>query len=125
MSTFQNLNVLMAEDNSINRKLGALLFKKHQLSLDLAEDGRQAVEMATQKEYDIIFMDIEMPYLNGTEALKQIREKLGQKAPPTVALTAHAMEGQRETFLEQGFNEYLSKPLNYEAVKATIEKLVS
>lgn len=121
----EDLKFLMAEDNSINRKLGSLLFKKHGLNLDLAEHGSEAVNMALEKNYDVIFMDIEMPVLNGSEALTKIKEALGDKAPPMIALTAHAMEGQRESFLKQGFDEYLSKPLKYDGIKAIIEKFTT
>jgi CheY-like chemotaxis protein len=105
----------MAEDNQVNRKLAERLFKRHGYEIDFAEDGHEAVEKATSQAYRIILMDIEMPGRNGLEAAQAIRAEMGEQTPPIVALTAHTMEGQREQFLAQGMDAYLSKPIKMEA----------
>jgi CheY-like chemotaxis protein len=118
----ENLSLLMAEDNEINRKLAGLLFKRIQLSLDFASNGEEAVKAVTSKHYDIVFMDIEMPLLSGLEATEKIKEALADKAPPIVALTAHTMEGDRERFLEAGMSDYLTKPINKDELHRILEK---
>ncbi len=115
MSNTLGSKILMAEDNQVNRKLAELLFKRHGYEIDFAEDGHEAVEKATSQAYRIILMDIEMPGRNGLEAAQAIRAEMGEQTPPIVALTAHTMEGQREQFLAQGMDAYLSKPIKMEA----------
>jgi CheY-like chemotaxis protein len=117
-----NLSLLMAEDNEINRRLADLLFKRIGLSLDFANNGEEAVDAVTSKHYDIVFMDIEMPRLSGVEATQKIIETLADKAPPIVALTAHSMEGDRERFLEAGMSDYLPKPINKEELNRILDK---
>tara|TARA_R110002050_G_scaffold66423_2_gene143467 strand:- start:8295 stop:8669 length:375 start_codon:yes stop_codon:yes gene_type:complete len=118
----QNLSLLMAEDNEINRKLADLLFKRIQLNLDFAVNGEEAVEAVSSKHYDLVFMDIEMPVLGGIEATQKINETLADTAPPIVALTAHTMQGDRERFLEAGMTDYLTKPINVDELQRILEK---
>jgi CheY-like chemotaxis protein len=122
MAHQENLKLLMAEDNAVNRKLAQLLFKRHGFNLAFAEDGLEAVQMVGDKSYDLVLMDIEMPKLNGLDAAKKIKENLGDKSPPIVALTAHSLEGQREEFLAQGMDEYMTKPINIEDFKSILTK---
>jgi CheY-like chemotaxis protein len=77
----------------------------------------QAVQIGTDKFYDLIPMDIQMPDIDGIESSRQIREHLGEKCPTIVVLTAEALEGDRERFLADGFDEYLSKPLQALALR--------
>ena len=118
----QNLSLLMAEDNEINRKLADLLFKRIQLNLDFAVNGEEAVEAVSSKHYDLVFMDIEMPVLGGIQATQKINETLADTAPPIVALTAHTMQGDRERFLEAGMTDYLTKPINVDELQRILEK---
>lgn len=118
----ENLSLLMAEDNEINRKLAGLLFKRINLSLDFATNGEEAVEAVLAKKYDLVFMDIEMPILSGIEATAKINNQLQNNAPPIVALTAHTMQGDRERFLEAGMSDYLTKPINMEDLNGLLEK---
>ncbi len=118
----QNLSLLMAEDNEINRKLADLLFKRIQLNLDFAVNGEEAVEAVGSKHYDLVFMDIEMPVLGGIQATQKINETLANNAPPIVALTAHTMQGDRERFLDAGMTDYLTKPINVDELKRILEK---
>lgn len=117
-----DLSLLMAEDNEINRKLAGLLFKKLGLGLDFASNGQEAVEMVKANPYDLVFMDIEMPVLTGIQATESINESLADKAPPIVALTAHTMQGDRERFIEAGMTDYLTKPINVQELKTILEK---
>jgi CheY-like chemotaxis protein len=117
-----SLRLLMAEDNEINRKLADLLFKRQQLILDFAINGEEAVSAVKETSYDLVFMDIEMPILSGIEATQKIQKDLGEKAPPIIALTAHAMDGDRERFLAAGMSDYLTKPIDLQALKEIIIK---
>lgn len=117
----EHLRLLMAEDNEINRKLADLLFKRQGLNLDFAENGEIALQKVKEHKYDLVFMDIEMPVMSGLEATGAIRRDLGDSAPPIVALTAHAMDGDRERFMEAGMTDYLTKPIDIAALNAIIE----
>ena len=112
----------MAEDNEINRKLSDLLFKRQGLALDFAENGEIALTKTLENHYDLVFMDIEMPVMGGLEATKQINQELGDQAPPIVALTAHAMDGDRERFIDAGMSDYLTKPIDVQALTEIIDR---
>ena len=117
-----NLRILMAEDNLVNQKLANLLFENLGFSLDMASDGKKAVEAGLEKKYDLIFMDIQMPEMSGEEATAALQKELGKGCPPIVALTANAMEGDRERYLKAGMNEYISKPINVDELKQILIK---
>ena len=110
---------LVAEDNPANQKLIKVLLEKHGLEVALAENGRQALEAARDGLFDIIFMDMQMPVMNGYEATQSLREQ-GVKTP-IVALTANAMVGDCEKCLQAGCNSYLSKPINRKLLQDIIE----
>ncbi len=121
-----NLNVLLVEDNAINRKLVLALLTQIGCTPDIAEDGHQALERATAKHYDIILMDVQMPGMDGLEATREIRkaEQLNHTPPShIVALTANALAGDREICIEAGMDDYLSKPLRLQALKDTMAKI--
>ena len=105
-----DLKVLVAEDYEVNRILIEELLKVYGMKPDFAVDGVEAVRMASSTEYDLIFMDINMPNLNGLDATKHLQKK-GIKTP-IIALTANALKGDREHFLSEGMDGYLSKPLD-------------
>jgi PAS domain S-box-containing protein len=105
------LRILLAEDNLINQKVSLKMLERFGYLPDVASNGRQAYEFAVRSNYDLILMDIQMPDLDGVEALHLIKAELGDRAPFIVALTAEALEGDRERFLRLGFHGYLSKPL--------------
>lgn len=105
--------ILMAEDNQVNRKLAELLFKQKPGQLYLAENGAEAVEKARSMPFDLIFMDIEMPVMNGLEAAKILRAEL-KPCPPIVALTAHLLDWSKTEMAEKGIDHLLSKPLKGE-----------
>ena len=111
MEDLSKLNILLVEDNKLNVKLILSLFSEYNLKLEIAENGSVGIEKIKQKKYDIILMDMEMPVMNGYEAATVIRMELKNNIP-IIAMTAHAMAGERERCLNLGMNDYISKPIN-------------
>ncbi len=105
-----NVRLLLAEDNPINQKLAQSLIKKTRIPVDIVGDGIAALEALKEKEYHLILMDIQMPDLDGLTATKKIRQELGMKDIPIIAMTAHAMKEDREKCLTVGMNDYVTKP---------------
>ncbi|WP_146140402.1 hybrid sensor histidine kinase/response regulator [Zobellella endophytica] len=104
--------ILLAEDNRVNQQLIIEFLKKVEVSVTLADNGRQAVEQAARRAFDAILMDLQMPILDGLEATRQIRKLRAHHDVPIIALTASAMRGDRETSLRAGMNGYVTKPVN-------------
>jgi CheY-like chemotaxis protein len=115
------LRILVVEDNAVNQKVSLAILSRLGYQADLAANGRQAVEAVAEKTYDLVLMDIQMPEMNGVEAAAIIREKQGAQAPALVALTAEALEGDRERFLGLGFEGYMSKPLQASVLEAALK----
>jgi CheY-like chemotaxis protein len=116
------LNILIVEDYEVNRMfIGMLLESYSALNYDFAVNGKEALEILRKDTYDLIFMDINMPVMNGYDATLAIKHEL-RLDTPIVALTANALEGDRERFLSIGMEEYLAKPLNIADVKRIVEK---
>ncbi len=105
------LRILVAEDNPINQRFAVRLLSKLGYRADLASDGSEAVEAAQRLDYDIIFMDLQMPETDGLTATRQIRARLAGKQPRIIAMTAAAIKGDRERALASGMDDYLSKPV--------------
>jgi two-component system, sensor histidine kinase and response regulator len=120
-----SVRILLAEDNLVNQKLATLVLSKAGYQVDVANNGKEAVEkyIQTPDDFDLIFMDIQMPEMDGKEATRAIREK-GFAQVPIIAMTAHAMKGDREMCLEVGMNDYITKPIKREKVFAIINKCV-
>jgi len=115
--------VLIAEDNAVNQKIGVRLLEKCGCRVDLAANGREAVEMAGRFPYDLIFMDCGMPEMDGYAATKAIRaQQLEASRTPIVALTAHAIAGTREQCLATGMDDYLAKPVSLAAMQQMLLK---
>ncbi len=112
--TAPGVKVLVVDDNVINRKVARGFLKKYSFDLDEAGSGPEAIELVRQNRYDIIFMDHMMPMMDGIEAAEIIRRDCGENgtAPAMIALTANAMEGMREKFLDCGFQDFIAKPLD-------------
>jgi signal transduction histidine kinase/DNA-binding response OmpR family regulator len=107
-----NNHVLFVDDNEVNRLLGVTLLEHAGYTVETAEDGLQAIEAVKRRRFGVVFMDVQMPNMNGIEATKAIRSLPdGKGAAPIVAVTANAMVGDREAYLRAGMNDYLSKPL--------------
>lgn len=119
----RELRILVAEDNAINQTVLRKMLEKRGLSVDVAEDGLQAVAMAARHSYDLIFMDVQMPGLNGLQATAKIREMEAEgRRPVIVAVTANALKGDRELCLQAGMDEYISKPLRSAAIGNVLAK---
>lgn len=116
-----NLNILVAEDYPINQILIGELLKNYGIKYDIAENGAKAVEMAMEKSYDLILMDINMPELNGIEATKKLREAFDDTLP-IIALTANAANGDEEYFISVGMDDYLSKPIDTTKLENILNK---
>ncbi len=112
--------VLLAEDNSVNQKLAFRLLGKAGCHVDIAGDGLVAVSMALAFPYDLIFMDCQMPRMDGFEAATTIRRT--HPHPPIIALTANALLGDRERCLEAGMDDYLTKPIQLREIEATLQR---
>ncbi len=121
----KNINILLVEDNPINQKMAATMLKKAGYRVDTANNGKLAVEAFDKNRYDLIFMDIQMPEMDGFEATKIIREKEGNNQHNIIiAMTAHAMKGDREQCLEAGMDDYITKPIDPQGVFSIIDKWV-
>jgi len=114
------VQILLTEDNAINQKVALALLKRAKLTADVAEDGQQALEALKRKQYDLILMDVQMPNMDGLSASKIIREELHLHDVPIIAMTAHAMKGDKEKCLEAGMNDYISKPIEPDELYATL-----
>ncbi len=119
------LNILLAEDNLMNQKVAVTMLKKLGHKITIAQNGKEAVEHFKRKSYDLILMDGQMPVMDGLEATRAIR-KLETKTPggaghiQIIALTANAMKGDRERFLESGMDDFLTKPIKRQALEDAI-----
>jgi len=115
--------ILLAEDNPINQKLAVRLLQKVGYTVDVAENGLQAIDAVQKKHYSLVLMDIQMPEMDGLEATQKIRALPGENGKvPIIAMTAHAMESDRQKCLQIGMNDYLSKPLNIDEVLAKVKQ---
>jgi PAS domain S-box-containing protein len=120
-----SLKILIAEDNTINQIVIKKMVEKLGYHSTVVQNGQEVVEAVNRYPYDIIFMDIQMPLMDGLEATKRIKETLSpKKSPYIVAVTAHAIKGDREKYLTAGMNEYISKPIRTDAISDIIEKFL-
>ena len=121
----KSFDILLAEDNEVNQRLAVKILEKYNHRVTVANNGQEAVELVMKKRYDVILMDVQMPILGGFDATKAIRKfehEEGLVRTPIVALTAHAMMGDREKCISMGMDEYLTKPLKQAAMMQTILK---
>ncbi|HEY9525865.1 MAG TPA: response regulator, partial [Anaerolineales bacterium] len=115
------LRILLAEDNIVNQKLALRLLEQMGYRADMAANGIEAVESLERQVYDVILMDVQMPEMDGLEATRKIRRSTDAAQPHIIAMTANAMEGDRELCLSAGMDDYISKPIR---VDELIEALV-
>ena len=116
-------HVLLVEDSPVNQKLAGTLLERLGLTFDLAENGRRAVEAAMAKTYALILMDMQMPEMDGLEASRLIRAGGGPNADTwIIALTANAMQSDKDACREAGMNDFLSKPFNREALASVVDR---
>jgi signal transduction histidine kinase/CheY-like chemotaxis protein len=115
--------ILLAEDNQINQQMAGAILRRVGYTVDLAQNGVEAVAAARRRRYDVILMDVQMPKMDGGEATQRIRQLDGAFGKvPIIAMTAHAMQGAREEFLAQGMNDYVSKPFKREDLLIVLDR---
>ena len=117
-----SLSILYAEDNPVNQKLIQMMLANLGFEIDIAENGREAMEMAARKYYNIIFMDIQMPEMDGIEATRRIVDNSGPR-PIIIAVTANLAEVDKPKCLEAGMNDFLHKPVQQEEFKIVHYKM--
>jgi len=111
------LRILLAEDNLVNQKLALRLLSQMGYRADVAANGIEAIEAVQRQAYDVVLMDVQMPEMDGLEAAREIRRRWSDSTRPRiVAMTANAMEGDREECLTAGMDDYLTKPIRVEAL---------
>lgn len=122
----QKINILLAEDNKINQKVAVRMLEKMGFNVDTAEDGLEALEAVESTVYDVALMDVQMPKMDGFEATEKIRarEKETGGHLPIIAMTAHAMKGDKERCLAGGMDDYVSKPISKEELQAALVRQI-
>ncbi len=119
---FSDVSILLVEDNETNQELAVAVFSKLGIKVTLAKHGKEAIELLSKNPnaYDIVFMDIQMPVIDGIKATKLIRTQACYKDLPIIALTAHALEGDKERSLAAGMNDHITKPIHVNEVRNKI-----
>jgi len=116
--------ILLVEDNEMNRDMLSRRLQRKGFEVAIAVDGLQGVEMGRSGDYDLILMDMSLPELDGWEATRQLRAALEAEKTPIIALTAHAMAGDREKALEAGCDDYDTKPIELQRLLSKMEALL-
>jgi CheY-like chemotaxis protein len=121
----RHLRVLVAEDNAVNQQLASRLLEKHGHTVVLVDNGHDAVATMKAQEFDLVFMDVQMPGMDGFDATAEIRrlEVADGKHCMIVAMTAHAMKGDRERCLRHGMDDYIAKPIQFRELNKILAKL--
>jgi CheY-like chemotaxis protein len=121
------LRILVVEDNIVNQKVAEAVLKKRRHDVVIAPNGREAIAALDKEDFDIVLMDVQMPEMDGFEATRLIRDrqKTEGKHTPIVAMTAHAMKGDREKCLAVGMDDYVSKPIREDALFSVIDRFAS
>ena len=119
-------HVLVVEDNLVNQKMAVRMLEKMGCRVDVAANGSEAVKRVGQSTYDLIFMDCQMPEMDGYEATAEIRRfENNSKHTPIIAMTAHTMQGDREKCLQAGMDDYIPKPIKKETLSEILQKWVA
>lgn len=117
-----NANVLLVDDKKVNLTVASMMLKKLGMKVETANNGKEAVEKSSNMVFDIIFMDIQMPVMNGVDATKKIKTF---KAPPIIiGLSANNLEGDKEKYMTLGFDDYIPKPITIDALTSTVSKWI-
>ena len=132
LENIRGARILLAEDNEINQQVAKEILEQAALVVEIANDGKEALEMAQKNPYDLILMDIQMPEMNGFEATKAIRDLKDPETSdphpasslPIIAMTAHAMAGDREKSIEGGMNDHVVKPINPDELFSALVKWI-
>jgi CheY-like chemotaxis protein/HPt (histidine-containing phosphotransfer) domain-containing protein len=121
-SELAGLHVLLVEDNEVNQQLACAMLNRAGVRADCAGDGLEALQAIRLQAFDAVLMDLQMPNMDGLEATRQIRKNPAWIDLPVIAMTANAMSGDRERCLEAGMNDYISKPINIDALYAALSR---
>ena len=116
--------ILLVEDNEMNRDMLSRRLERKGYEVEMAVDGRQGVDKAKTLAYDLVLMDMSLPEIDGWEATRELRADPATKELPIIALTAHAMSGDREKALEAGCNDYDTKPIELSRLLGKMEALL-
>jgi two-component system sensor histidine kinase/response regulator len=122
LSLPDDIRILLVEDNAINQRVATALIDKAGIAVDVANDGLEALDALKNTAYSLVFMDVQMPRMDGLTATMAIRGKLKMTEIPIVAMTANAMKGDKEMCLNAGMNDYLSKPIKPNELFEILEK---
>jgi signal transduction histidine kinase/DNA-binding response OmpR family regulator len=119
----RNLRILLAEDNAVNQKVAMSMLKRLGYKADVAANGLEVLEALDRQTYDVVLMDVQMPEMDGLEATSRIRKRESTGGQPwIIAMTAHALEGDREECFKVGMNEYISKPIRMRALQEALDR---
>lgn len=120
---FPGKKILVADDYPVNQEITKEMLKLMDCDVDVAVDGVEAVKMYDSNKYDLIFMDVQMPEMDGYDATRKIRDvEGGQKRIPIVAITANALQGDKQKCLDSGMDDYISKPIKAENIEQVLIK---
>jgi CheY-like chemotaxis protein len=119
----REISALLVEDNALNQKLMSIMLKQMGCSYEVANNGREAIDMLRSKSYDIILMDVQMPVMDGYEATKFIRGEM-KITTPIIALTAHVFKEEIQKCKDVGMNDYVPKPFETKKLRETLQKWV-
>src|SRR5437016_8827234 len=124
MAARHPLLILLAEDNVVNQKLALRILQQMGYRVDLASNGIEAIESVERQTYDVVLMDVQMPEMDGMQAAQTITTRWpAQRRPRIVAMTANAMQGDREACLAAGMDDYITKPIRVEALVDALQKI--
>ena len=119
------MNVLLIEDNELNRDMLTRRLERKEFIVSCAEDGQSGIDMAKNEMPDIILLDLSLPVIDGWNVARQLKANTNTKDIPIIALTAHAMKGDREKALDAGCDDYDTKPVNLEGLLDKMHKLTA
>jgi PAS domain S-box-containing protein len=124
VNSLGNVKILLVEDNELNQELTKAILENFGFETDIASNGRESIDMAIKQSYDLILMDLLMPEMDGYEATRRIRANGSINQIPIIAMSAHVMKGIKDTVLEAGMNDYISKPFHVPDMMETITKWI-
>jgi polar amino acid transport system substrate-binding protein len=124
LSDIAGANVLLVEDNDMNQLIAQQLLEDKQMNTSIANNGKQAIEMLENSDFDLVLMDIQMPVMDGYEATRMIRQNERLKHLPVIAMTAHVFAGEKEKCLNTGMDDHIGKPIHPEILYKTIKKYI-